>query len=62
MNGIYNDLCKLEYLFGVGLLCRRLCRRTMTADMYTNDIVDIILPQFQVAIGENFASLCKLVN
>jgi hypothetical protein len=29
---------------------------------YTNDIIDIILPQFQVAIGENFAYLCKLVN
>jgi hypothetical protein len=30
------------------------CRRTMTENMYGNDIVDNILPQFQAAIRKNF--------
>jgi hypothetical protein len=69
MNGIYNDLWKLEHLFGMGLLwcvylgvciggCTDLyvCRRTMTENMYGNDnhIVDNILPPFQAAIRKNF--------
>jgi hypothetical protein len=67
MNDIYNDLWKLEYLFGVGLLWYTyagvcvggrndlyVCRRTMTGNMYGNDIVNNMLPQFQAAIGENF--------
>jgi hypothetical protein len=30
------------------------CRRTMTGNMYGNDIVNNMLPQFQAPIGENF--------
>jgi hypothetical protein len=30
------------------------CRRTMTENMYGNDIVDNILPQFQANIPKNF--------
>jgi hypothetical protein len=68
MNGIYNNLWKLEYLFGVGLLWFMVyagvcvggrtdlyvCRRTMTGNMYGSDIFNNMLPQFQAAIGENF--------
>jgi hypothetical protein len=30
------------------------CRRRMTGNMYDNDIVNNMLPQFQAPIGENF--------